>query len=426
MKFGELLTYSISKLSGKQNKLLSQSKVFCMAPWLQLHAQTNGKVAPCCMSAVYDGNELGDLRQNPRLEEAWNSDNTKQLRLNMLQGKESTICGHCYKYEKVGKLSERMMYNRDYKHLFPKVEATQTDGSLKGLEVPLIDIRFSNKCNYKCRICDSEFSSLWYDEEQKTGKLPKLTSEKEMNVAADKEQFWESYQRLLPGVTRLHFAGGEPLVMDEHYRTLEHLIAIGKTDVTLSYNTNFSSLRYKRYNVTELWNKFERVDVWASLDGMGAQGDYQRKGQKWVKIEENIRTVQNECNTVLFGVNVTVNIFNVFHIPSFYEYMVENKFVRPDRMNLYLLFDPPYYNLTNLTPALKEKAMQQFEAWERGYLSTLPNSDTIKNHLKAVVTYMMSGAVPQQKEFKHWINAIDELRGENFISTFPELAEMME
>lgn len=426
MKFRELLKYSVSKLSGKQDKLLNESKVFCMSPWLQLHAQTNGKVAPCCMSAVYDGNELGDLRQNPRLEEAWNSDNTKQLRLNMLQGKESNICGHCYKYEKAGRVSERMMYNRDYKHLFPKVQATQSDGSLKGLEVPLIDIRFSNKCNYKCRICDSEFSSLWYDEEQKTGKLPKLPSEKEMNVAADKEQFWDSYQRLLPGVTRLHFAGGEPLVMDEHYRTLEHLIATRKTDVTLSYNTNFSTLRYKRYNVTELWNKFQRVDVWASLDGMGAQGDYQRKGQKWDKIEENIRTIQKECNTVLFGVNVTVNIFNVFHIPSFYEYMVENKFVQPDRMNLYLLFDPPYYNLTNLTPALKEKALHQFEAWERGYLSTLADSDNIKNHLKAVVAYMMSDTIPQQKEFKHWINSIDKLRGENFISTFPELAEMME
>lgn len=426
MKLGELFTYSISKLSGKQHKLLNQSKVFCMAPWLQLHAQTNGKVAPCCMSAVYDGNELGDLRQNPRLEEAWNSDNTKQLRLNMLQGKESTICGHCYKYENIGKVSERMMYNRDYKHLFPKVQATQTDGSLKGLEVPLIDIRFSNKCNYKCRICDSEFSALWYDEEQKTGKLPKLPSEKEMNVAADKEQFWESYQRLLPGVTRLHFAGGEPLVMDEHYRTLEHLIAIGKTDVTLSYNTNFSTLRYKRYNVTELWNKFKRVDVWASLDGMGEQGDYQRKGQKWEKIEENIRTVQNECSTVLFGVNVTVNVLNMLHIPDFYQYMVDNKFVQPDRMNLYLLFDPDYLNITNLTDSLKQKVIQRFSDFEKNYLPTIQNTSTIRNHAQSAIAYMMNGQLDRREDFRHWISTIDEFRQENFLATFPELAEMFE
>src|ERR1051325_9408309 len=111
-------------------------------------------------------------------------------------------------------------------------------------------------------------------------------------MAGDEEKFWESYERLLPHVGRMHFAGGEPLVMDEHYRVLDYLISIGKTDVTLSYNTNFSMLRYKKYNIVELWNKFKRVEVWASLDGMGEQGDYHRKGQRRHKIEENIRTVQ--------------------------------------------------------------------------------------------------------------------------------------
>ena len=307
-----------------------------MAPWIQLHAQTNGKVAPCCMASVHGGNELGDLRENPNLEDAWNSENMKQLRLNMLKGKQSSICTHCYDYEKVGKFSERKQYNKDYKRDYSKVAATLKDGSLKDLDVPLIDIRFSNKCNYKCRICDSAFSSLWYEEEQKINK-PSFGDAKEMKIARDEIKFWSSFEKVLPNVKRLHFAGGEPLFMDEHYKALEYLIAIGKTDVTLSYNTNFSTLRYKKYNVTEMWNKFKTVDVWSSLDAMGAQGDYQRKGQKWEKIEENIRTVQKECPTVLFGVNVTVSIFNILHVPAFYRYMVQNKFVQPERMNLYLL-----------------------------------------------------------------------------------------
>ncbi|MES2622694.1 MAG: twitch domain-containing radical SAM protein [Bacteroidota bacterium] len=425
MNFTERAKNYYWNLRADNSGLYDKSEVFCMAPWLQLHAQTNGKVAPCCMASVSNGNELGDLRQNPNLEDSWNSENMKQLRLNMLQGKKSSICTHCYDYEKAGKFSERNQYNRDYKHQHFKVSAVMEDGSLKGLDVPLVDIRFSNKCNYKCRICDSVYSSLWHEEEAKTGKIPGLPSTKEMKVANDETAFWKSYKRLLKNVKRLHFAGGEPLFMDEHYEALEYLISIGKTDVTLSYNTNFSTLRYKKYNVVDLWNKFEKVDVWASLDMMGDKGDYQRKGQKWDNIEENIRTVQSKCTSVLFGINATVSIFNVLDIPFFYQYMVEHKFVQPDRLNLYLLFDPPYMNITNLTPALKTEVVERFDAFEKTYLNTLSDTSNIRNHAKAVVSYMMSENGTGQKEFAHWVHAIDAVRNEKFETTFPELVEMV-
>ena len=115
MNIKELIKTSYSRLLASNSKLLNKSDVFCMAPWIQLHAQTNGKVAPCCMSAMHDANEVGDLKENPKIEDAWNSKNMKQLRMNMLTGKESSLCKHCYDYEKVGKFSERKQYNRDYK-----------------------------------------------------------------------------------------------------------------------------------------------------------------------------------------------------------------------------------------------------------------------------------------------------------------------
>jgi MoaA/NifB/PqqE/SkfB family radical SAM enzyme len=232
---------------------------------------------------------------------------------------------------------------------------------------------------------------------------------------------------MLSNVKRLHFAGGEPLFMDEHYASLQHLIDTGNTDVVLSYNTNFSTLRYKKYNVIELWKKFKQVEIWASLDGMFQKGDYQRKGQKWEKIEENIRGVQQQCPNVLFGVNVTVSIFNILDIPAFYQYMVDNKLVRPDRMNLYILFSPHQFNIINLTPALKAKALQQFQDFENNYLNTLPDSDTanIRDHVKAVITAMTSEQGARINEFRESINEVDALRDENFISVYPELGEMM-
>lgn len=425
MRAEKLLKTAVSILIGSDTPLIDRSDVFCMAPWIQIHAQTNGKISPCCMSSVHDGNEIGDLRQNPNLEDAWNSDNMKLLRLNMMKGKKSSICLNCYDYEKLGKFSEREKYNRDHKPYYPRVAGTEADGTVKELDVPLIDIRFSNKCNYKCRICDSTYSSLWHEEEQKLGKTNPEATGKEMRPAADGSVFWESYKKMLPTVKRLHFAGGEPLFMDEHYQTLEYLIEIGNTDVVLSYNTNFSTLRYKKYNVVELWNKFKTVDIWTSLDGMFEKGDYQRKGQKWENIEANFRTVRKECPSALLGVNVTVSMLNIMDIPAFFKYMIDNKFVEPDRMNLYLLFAPKHFVITNLTPALKEKALKQFEDFDRNYLSHLPNNTNIRNHIRAVTNYMMSTQGRDLKEFQRWTLAVDRLRGENFSDVYPELTELM-
>lgn len=416
-----------NKLTGlapdRSAKHLQNSEVFCMAPWIQLHAQTNGEIIPCSMSA-YKGDTIGNLRQNSNLFEAWNSEKMKQLRLNMLQNKKSAICGNCYDYEKIGKVSDRMQYNRDYKEYYNRVTATLADGTVTELSIPLLDIRFSNKCNYKCRICNSGSSSQLYEEELKLG-LIDSTTPRESRAAGNDEVFWESYKKLLPGVKRLHFAGGESLLMDEHFAALEYLIEIGNTDVNLSYNTNFSTLRYKQNNVIELWNKFKKVDVWASLDGMGEQGDYQRKGQRWKEIEDNIRTLQSTCTSAIFGVDVTVSIFNILHIPQFYEYMVENKLVDADRMNLYFLQGPEYLSVTNLTPALKQKVEELHVHFSNGYLQKISGSEKMKENVLALIKYMNTKQTQRQSEFTRRISETDALRNEKFSTTFPELAEMM-
>lgn len=408
----------------KKNKLFTESKVFCMSPWIQLHAQTSGKVSPCCMSSVNNGNEIGDLRQNPNLSDSWNSPNMRQLRQDMLTGKKNSLCTNCYKFEELGKFSERMQYNQDFRHYYDRVVSTLKDGTLPDKTVPIIDIRFSNKCNYKCRICNSDYSTLWYEEELKLGKHHN-GQPKEIKAAENEEVFWQSFKNLLPYVKRLHFAGGEPLFMDEHYEVLNHLMAIGKTDVNLTYNTNLSTLRYKQNHVVDLWKNFKQVDVWASLDGMGERGDYQRKGQKWVDIEANIRTIQKEAPAVFLGINITVSAFNILHIPDFYRHLVDNKFIAPDRVNLYPLFYPHHFAITNLTPTIKEKVRKSFVDFDTQYLSKLANADKIRSHIKAMITLMDSGQQAEQKQFRDSINAVDSIRGENFKSVFPELEELM-
>lgn len=407
----------------ENHPLLNSSQVFCMAPWVQLHAQTNGNVGPCCMANL-DANALGNLNENPSLSAHWNAEKMRALRQGMLKGEPSDLCMHCYKHEQAGKFSERQVYNRDFKVDFHRVLSTRGDGSIPQRTVPVIDIRFSNRCNYKCRICSSEYSSLWHDEELRLDPDARPYP-KSLKVAADEQVFWESFEELLPDVRRLHFAGGEPLVMDEHYRTLEHLISIGKTDLTLTYNTNFSQLGHKGKYLPDLWSRFSSVHVWASLDGMGARGDYQRKGQRWETVEENIRTVQRECPRVLFGVNMTVSVFNALHIPDFYRHLVGSGLVSPERVNLYPLFTPEHFHVGNLTDGLKDLAEESYKELLNDYLEQLPDTDGFSSQLRAITNMMRSRQCSQLLEFRQAVRALDRLRSECFEDTFPELAEML-
>lgn len=424
MSLFDQLEIVYGRVRSEFSPLMSDSKVFCMAPWIQLHAQTDGDIGPCCMAKLDEGNAISNLNLQPDISAAWNAPAMKTLRKNMLQGVENPICMNCYDYEKVGKFSERMQYNRDYKRYFSRVLNTAEDGFVKERTVPLIDIRFSNRCNYKCRICSSEYSSLWHEEELRLNPEAKPYPKK-LKVAADEEAFWNSFEQLLPDVKRLHFAGGEPLVMDEHYQTLKHLIDIGKTNLTLSYNTNFSTLRHKGCDLPDIWKKFDKVDIWASLDGMGEKGDYQRKGQRWSLIEENIREIQQRCTNVLFGINVTVSAFNVLHVPDFYRHMVKAGLVSPDRMNLYLLFFPYEYSVTNLTENLKRKVRESYHALI-DELSEYGDTGYFKNHLQSVVNRMDSETPSLRAEFNKSVQELDRLRDERFTEVFPELKEMME
>jgi MoaA/NifB/PqqE/SkfB family radical SAM enzyme len=375
------------------------------------------------MANMEEGNAIANLNSHADISAAWNSEAMMRLRQNMLKGKGSAICKNCYAYEKVGRYSERTQYNSLYKAYYGRVLNTSPQGYVAEQSIPLIDIRFSNRCNYKCRICSSEYSSLWHEEELRLDPNAKPYP-KGLKMAADETLFWNSFQKLLPDVKRLHFAGGEPLVMDEHYRTLEHLISIGKTDLTLSYNTNFSTLTHKQHDLIALWNKFEKVDIWASLDGMGPKGDYQRKGQHWPTIETNIRKVKQLCPAATIGVNATVSILNVLHMPEFYRHMVDSALVDANRMNLYVLFSPHYLSINNLTTNLKRSVNALYAEFINGYAKRLDNGKNIMNNAQAVLNYMNEKDENLKQEFWQHTAALDRLRGESFVSIFPELAEM--
>ena len=66
-------------------------------------------------------------------------------------------------------------------------------------------------------------------------------------------------------VESIYFAGGEPLIMNEHYVILDNLKKYNRTDVKISYNTNFMNLFFKKTPVWDFWNKFDNIQLQTSI-----------------------------------------------------------------------------------------------------------------------------------------------------------------
>jgi hypothetical protein len=402
-----------TELTEREQFLLRDSKTFCIYPWIHLHAYPTGEAFPCCHAEMGVG-QVGNCRTNT-LEEIWNNEPMQKLRADMLSETPNPACGRCYEQEKSGFFSGRQSANKHHGHNIHKLDNNP-------FEMTYWDIRFSNLCNLKCRSCGHIFSSQWYQDQAKLAGGNWREQNTVMNYAGRTEtDMWEQLIPHLDYVEQIYFAGGEPLLMEEHYRILDELVRRKRFDVRLIYNTNFTHTDLKGNSVFEYWKQFDRVAVGASLDASGRRGEYIRKGTDWAQVEQNRRDMLAICPGVDFYISPTLSIMNALHLPDFHKEWVEKGLLNPQDLNVNILQDPAYYRIDIATPALKEQIREKFLA----HLDWLRPQDPLSRAtvgFESAITYMMATdnthLIP-----KFWSKTeeLDTIRKENILDIIPEL-----
>jgi sulfatase maturation enzyme AslB (radical SAM superfamily) len=66
------------------------------------------------------------------------------------------------------------------------------------------------------------------------------------------------------------------------------------------------------------WEKFERVEIFSSIDGMEDVGHYVRYPAKWDVVEKNIRKIDQLSDKFLLRLLYSVNALNVHHLPGLF------------------------------------------------------------------------------------------------------------
>lgn len=385
-----------------KNFLLNQSKSFCMLPWLHIHTTPQGKIMPCCIADM-------DIEKHS-LRHAFHSDEMNTLRKNMLEGVQNKACDACYMMDPYGETS-RKHHNKLFAHRFDElVPQTKEDGSLDTFKLHYYDIRFSNVCNMKCRMCNSDYSSQWAAEKGLPSKYPN-------------DFYLVEVLERIDDLELAYFAGGEPLVSEHHYTILEQLIRKNK-DIPLIYSTNASILKFKDKDLLDLWKNFSKIDLRVSMDHYGEKAEYIRHGTVWENVKKNILTVK-QLDNVNLSLLTVVNLYNYLDLPNIHKYILDNQLLKIT--NNWLLFKMNYpEHLTS--QALPEHIKNQAKETLTSYVNGLDiNYSHIKNQILSTIKYTESEHTYSlhKEQLISEIKHLDNIRKEDFVKTFPELESIV-
>jgi sulfatase maturation enzyme AslB (radical SAM superfamily) len=358
--------------------------------------------------------------------EVWNQEKYRELRRNMLAEQPSKQCTKCYEQEDAGFFSMRYDANRNYGHHIKTTEQTTADGEHPEFKLKYWDVRFSNLCNFRCRSCGPIFSSNWYNDHIKLyNKVPDVLGRDMARVeytAGNEQSMLDQMEAHIPYLEQVYFAGGEPLIMKEHYYLLEKLIEHGKTDVRIQYNTNFSELAFKDKHVFDYWQHFKNISVGASLDASGSRAELMRKGTDWVQTVRNRQAMMEQVPHVDFYIAATISVMNVLHILDFHREWVDLGLVKPKDFNFNICQGPDWYRIDILPQQFKELVVKP--AYEK-HIAWLSDKDDLKratSGYQSAINFMMAQDRSELlSRFIQETEKLDDIRNEDFWQTFPEL-----
>ena len=212
----------------------------------------------------------------------------------MMAGELPAECEVCDK-----KLLNTDVY-RDYfwhlfKHKYDQISETTDNTGHTTMQPVSWDYRFSNLCNFKCRMCGPMLSSSWEAEARIDEKIePWMHTDVKRSIEQFQKDTVESeFADAVEEhrIEEIYWVGGEPLMYEQHWRYMQRIIELGDgPGLYARYNTNLSKVDYQGVNLyNDILGKIRDWQICASLDGTGAVGEYIRTGLNYDQFLDNFR-----------------------------------------------------------------------------------------------------------------------------------------
>lgn len=432
-----------------------RSKTFCPLPWIHIATRPNGDVRLCCTAnasgaGIVDDKEAGLVKdngvamnlRNHSVDQVWNSDFMKNTRLQMLRDEIPDSCKKCFNEESLGIVSKRQWETQVWNEridIESIVDSTAADGSLP-VNIPYFDLRLGNMCQLKCVMCSPHDSSSWIKDwkiQYPKYQTIELKQDQDWDRSFDytwyqKGSFLDTMKDQSHQIKELYFAGGEPLLIPEHYKILEFMVESGAAkNCILRYNSNGVELPSRLF---KLWNHFKSVKFNFSIDAVGLKNNYIRYPSEWNSIVQNLHVLDTTPDNVTVNIAAAVQLLNVCYLSELAEWKLAKGFKKINLIpygggiiGTHLVYFPGYLNVRVLPASLKELAKKRIDEFVQSQSNNIDfvNHTFGKQRWEGIINYMMaedwSHKLPSTIEY---LEQCDLVRGTDFRSIFPDLKDL--
>jgi len=364
---------------------------FCVAPWVSISTDVNGSIRPCCRyeQPEKQHNYKMPFLKDGNIQDLYNGKEMKALRTAFVEGKLPYECHWCWAEEKAGIKSFRERYNeRGYEY------------DMENPSPQILDLKLSNICNLKCRMCSPQASSLIAKEQ---GESDEYWIENKI-IGTDQEEIF--FEKWVPDMKELELTGGEPFFSPENKQMLEKIVDSGHAaHIKLLITTN------GMFYIPKLMEKiaaFQEVTFSLSIDDIGPRLEYARGNANWKLISSNLRKIKE--NYPSFAVNIyrTVNNFNIYHLEEL------DRFGLEEDINVVngVLHSPKHLCIQNLPELIKSEILEKYESM---------NSKSYEN----IFSFMNTPGRDCLFLFHSETKKLDEKRNESFAKAYAEWAEIL-
>lgn len=279
-----------------------------------------------------------------------------QLKSNIQQGQQSECCNMCYLNDEQGIVSERVklltsMPDQNFEKFVQNFEVSEKE----------IFVKYSNHCMLSCRSCNESSSSMWG---QVTGTLNGIFEDFSNNP--EKWQFVTDQLRDAHKSTTnpiLHLIGGEPLIQDGSFKTLEWLIEQNLAkDFTVRLTTSLA------INLTDkllgLLQHFKSVWMVLSIDSVGENYHYVRWPAKFSKVSTNLEQEIPKLKNTFCVVQPVFSLNNIFYLDQYLTYFEKVLADIPSIVTIQPIHlnDPPYLSLSAIDSRYKPILIKYLES----------------------------------------------------------------
>jgi len=413
---------------------------FCAIPWSSIVINPLGYYRVCCISNNIETNNgiVKDANGNPMhvlthsVEDALNSALHNSIRESQLQGEQHKNCTTCWSRDnalsKNLQSTRRKWYTKILSQEFiePVPQWKDVNSNTDIWKKPLIslDLKLGNLCNLTCSHCDPSNSSQWVEPYMEftgetginIGNLPRVEFVKKPNgrfvideTSWHQDPRWHAqFKKIAPNLRHIYVTGGEPMLVPFHSEMLEYLVETGLSkNIVMEYDTNLTAINPK---ISKQFEKFKKIDMRVSLDGINEVYEYIRFPGDWKSVYKNI--LENKSS--ITAITGCLMPYNAWQVPDYEAWAKSENLVSSWRY----IVAPRHLNLDVFPIKMREELIELYD-----------NHKDVP-HIASAMKHLINNLhIPEEpefiKKFIKWSNFLDNHRSMSWKTLCPELTNYL-